>query len=661
MFDYLHELEGVQADYSLISQHLTEELELNQSVRRYDKFAENRLHVYEKDDIQYLAVARKELMNQLCIYKMESLQTITIPKRCTRKLGFNTPIYQIESDSTNIFVRTLEGIHLNRKGTSKYSTLNLNCDLLHFALNPYIKSKVCLQTEDNGVHIWDINTDSVLEWKKGEGEKVWQSARYGPHPQIMYLCDTSNVYIGDLRTASSKQTNLHRIKNGSITGLTKHPSEQFQLAFTTNSKCSVMDSRFTTHPLLEWQVAHGYEHQTHVNYFSKPISKDCSSSFYTWGRFYGDIISFSYDQTDSAPKSVHYQNYESFKSHFLVKDKTSEYYQYDYIPHTWNVDTSLEVSFENPQWDPLLGVEFIQTDNSFTLLQLTATGELFAQGYRYGKEQEYSPADEDRLEEIEQKFKAKIVALNSKINIPDFKATQKELALGNLLNKWQSDLLAPYFDLPFAQRKTKYIPKLKVELPKPKICSKFEQDIHEKYTEIKLIDQSLSDERLPSAKYNFNREYAEHANGQLKKDLELSTLIHIPEQFCHDIVLYGGTDSHSSTITNPILGEKELFGMSSWLLEQWQADSPFEEYEDTPRTPRPFLNKRKEITASNRLSSSQPSVVTSKRSLSQSKSALDIGSSRMALSQPVKSRAADPNKRGHSSQPQRKAKRKKGF
>ncbi|KAJ3325926.1 hypothetical protein HDV06_002311 [Boothiomyces sp. JEL0866] len=585
MFDYLHALEGIQVDYDLISQCLKDEIAYNQITRKYDKFSGNRLHVYDHQSSLYLAVARKEIMNELCIYEMEERDKITIPKQLHQKIHFKTPIYQIESNKQYRFIRTLHGVHTNEIDSTDYTTLKLDTEILNFANNPHV--------------------------------------------------------------SSSKEVLLREITKGNITDLTKHPKEQFQFAFTNNSTTTVMDSRFCKHPLLEWNISHMYEHQTNIKYFPKAISDAFSSSLYTWGRYYGDIISYSYDQSDSHPKSVHYQNYTSFKEHLLVKDRSSAHQYYDYIPNARNVDAAIENSFESPHWDLLYGVEFIQVNNNVTLLQLTETGELFAQGYKFGEPSDFDPELENRLQAIESKCQSKLQSLNSKIQVPNFHAEHKEIPLGNLLYskpmlmiEWQTDLQNPTYEWPVITRKRKYTPKLKLELPTPDIYTKYEKCSNANFTKL-IIDKNVtSKQQLPKSRYLFNQDYKEYSIKRFEKDLLDSSQICTHSKFQHDITLYGGPESHSSTITNPILGEKQLFGMPSWLLEQWQADVPFEALDNNtkPSKPTRYKTQKKAIPESqpsSRVSSSQPPIVTSKRSLSQSKSVLEIQDIRASRPNPM--------------------------
>ncbi|KAJ3260320.1 hypothetical protein HK103_000955 [Boothiomyces macroporosus] len=558
----------------------------------------------------------------------------------------------------------MEGVHVNRIDSNKYTTFRLDHEILHFAPNPYIKSKSCLVTVDNGIHIWDISSNNCVNWKKG-GEKSWSTARYGPHPQILYRCDTTNIYASDLRDSASNEILLRESKD-QITGLTKHPYEQFQFAFTTNKTTAVMDSRYAKHPILEWKITHGFEHQTHINYLKYPIDDTRNSLVYTWGRYYGDIISYSYDQTDSLPKSVNYQNYTSFKEHSLVKEKFTDEYRYNYIPVCRNIDAAIENSFEHPQWDPLYGVEFFQVNDKLTLLQLTATGELYVQGYKLGVEEDLDESTENRLTEIEESCRAKLRALNSKIKVPKFHAEKKEIPIGKLFTKWQSDLQSSLLELTPVTRKRKYSPKLKLEWPVPEIFTKYEHCEHDNFVKLNIKGDSGASS-LPSAYYLFNPDYKEYSLKKLEKDMAEAVQISSNGKFQHDITLYGRPDSHSSSITNPIVGEKKLEGVSSWLLEQWQSDIPFEEIDDSQREQRTVRTKKRDaplIHSSNRLSSSQPPVVAAKRSLSQSKSVAainEVQSSRMASSQPVRSHMLVARSRESSSQPVKKPKRKKGF
>ncbi|KAJ2997884.1 hypothetical protein HDV02_005068 [Globomyces sp. JEL0801] len=391
-----------QVDLDLLDSHLLNELKRNQKELYYDRFAGNKLHLY--DNQTQLACVRGKSMNKLALYEVNELHNyVHLPTRTIGSATFQTPIHHITSFKPHYQTKQLSS-HQD-KLQLEYTTKLFNSEPMHVATNPYLSSKAAIVLDDGSIHLWDLSTDSVIEWMesdmiKSESEPYnWKSCQYGSHPQSLIIAKPNDISIHDLRMNPYSTTSIYSVQDTSfITDFKLNPTQAFQIGFVTYNHTSLIDIRYPTSPLLEWELNDSYEHQNHIEFLPSPLNPSDTSTFYTWGRYFTDIVTYSYHQGDAQPPTcTNIQQIPSYYHHPTIKHRPSDLIPSQYMEPIGFTQNLLE-NIRNPLWCPLIGSQFKQSEQVTTVYHLNYEGALYAQSFTY-----------KNLDETEVSVAAKIV------------------------------------------------------------------------------------------------------------------------------------------------------------------------------------------------------------------------------------------------------------
>ena len=390
--------------HSILESHLQEGCLNITDEHQYNLLAGQCLAILDNPESHgdLLAFPTGQNMSQLALGELEVTENHVTGVRTASTLDFKTPILQLTCNQHDavMAVRSYEGMGFVRYSVDTNGSLErmfltrTSAELLDFTFNPVIQSNAAAIDRYGSIYLWD-GTNQLSLWSNnaqheqdcGLDNQRWRGCRFGLHPRTLLVAHSKHIELTDLRVSpTSTPQRLFEIDSSDeyLTGFDIPQTSSHHVILASVSRTILLDTRYPKTPLLHWSLNHPNERQTFIQHTKNSILADSigSTTFYTWGRQTGEVMLYSYDETDSYPPTCSFiQKLPSFATHPQICNQPFDVHPFSYINPIVATRSRCLASEESTHWPCLSGCVFLKSEDVLSLLHLSQDGALYSQSF----------------------------------------------------------------------------------------------------------------------------------------------------------------------------------------------------------------------------------------------------------------------------------------
>ncbi|KAJ3147853.1 TATA box-binding protein-associated factor RNA polymerase I subunit C [Geranomyces michiganensis] len=170
---------------------------------------------------------------------------------------------------------------------------------LDLAINPILPAEVAILLDGGDISIWNGERETrcypIAKYDQAPApyELKRKSCQYGAHPRSLIVAHVDRVDIVDFRSSSIRPATIFESRSELVHAFQRDPRDQFRMVIATTARTALIDTRFHSRTMLEWDYQNNREAPCSVE-FMPPVDNDPSASFVTWARISGEIQAYTY-------------------------------------------------------------------------------------------------------------------------------------------------------------------------------------------------------------------------------------------------------------------------------------------------------------------------------------------------------------------------------